>query len=654
MLYYRYAMLLAVTLLFSSHYVAGQDLDSLLNLQAFTPESELQKGLNKDVSVSTLKLSSRESPGIITVITKEEISNSGARDLTDVLRLVPGFDVMQDLQYVLGLSLRGNWANEGKILVMMDGVPFNELLYQSVAVGNRFPIDAIERIEIIRGPGSAIYGGSAEYGVINIITTAAESLHGAGVFVSTGFHSNAVGRMNGGVMVGQKKENLAWDVSAFKGKGIVSDQILESYDLSKATYSDPLNINAGIKYKGFKVRSMYDQFETADPFSDVSFKTAFVQAEYEISLSEKFKLTPKLQYLNQIPWYYDYHIEGEDSSDPDFEYRATRMLGQLDANYSISRRASLNFGGVYFKDKSKDLVANEELLTLNNFAIYTQALFKHRLANATVGFRFEKNNRYTGTFVPRIALTKKIENFHFKVLYSKSFRSPSLQNVLLDTTGAKPEKSNVFELELGYQFTPEMLFAINAFHITTKDIIIYGSEGDGDSFEEWYENYQKSGSKGFEVIYSVKKEKWYAHLTYSYSHSISGNTVEKYSVPQTNSHYVGIPASKVTLNSHYQLLPTLGVNTSIIWSSKRYAYTTFDDNGPVSTALTPYALWNVFLRYKPIFLKGLAIGAGVYDILNEKPPIPQAYNGESGAYMPVPGRSREFVFKLSYPIDFKK
>lgn len=133
----------------------AQDLDSLFNLQVYTPESELQKVLNKNVSVSALKLSSRESPSIITVINRDEIRNSGARDLTDVLRLVPGFDVMQDLQFVLGLSLRGSWANEGKVLVMVDGVPFNELLYQTVAVGNRFPIDAIERIEIIRGPGSA-------------------------------------------------------------------------------------------------------------------------------------------------------------------------------------------------------------------------------------------------------------------------------------------------------------------------------------------------------------------------------------------------------------------------------------------------------------------------------------------------------------------
>src|SRR5689334_11230220 len=213
---------LIATLLFlilSNSLLSAQDLDSLMNLNAFTKESDLQKILNKNVGVSAQKLSSRETPGILSIITAEEIQNSGARDLTDVLRLVPGFDVLQDLQFVMGIGLRGSWANEGKVLVLMDGQPFNELLYQTVAIGNRFPVDAIERIEIIRGPGSAIYGGSAEYGVINIITKAAESLNGVAVYGTGGFHSGAVGRTNAGVMAAMKGEKVSWDLSVFKGKG---------------------------------------------------------------------------------------------------------------------------------------------------------------------------------------------------------------------------------------------------------------------------------------------------------------------------------------------------------------------------------------------------------------------------------------------------
>src|SRR4030095_9194480 len=107
-------------------------------------------------------------------------------------------------------------------------------------------------------------------------------------------------------------------------------------------------------------------------------------------------------------------------------------------------------------DKLNDGLFNgNNSLSLNNVAVYAQGLFKHRLANATIGFRYEKNNRYGAAFVPRLALTKKIQNLHFKLLYSQAFRAPSLQNINIALDGTiKPEKSNVFEIELGYQFTP--------------------------------------------------------------------------------------------------------------------------------------------------------------------------------------------------------
>ena len=641
----------------SCYSLQGQDLDSLMNLNAFTEESDLQRMLNKNVSVSSQNLTTRETPGIISVVTAEEIQNIGARDLIDVLRLVPGFDVAQDLQFVMGLSLRGNWANEGKVLVLMDGQPFNELLYQSVAVGNRFPVDAIERIEIIRGPGSAQYGGSAEYGVINIITKAASSLTGVGVYSTAGLHKNATGRTNGGIMAAANGKEVSWDFSVFKGKGIVSDQlyqdIFQSSDpinLSKATHSDPMNINAGIRYKGLAIRGMYDEFETSDPQSNVSFKMYSLDVQYKIKLSDRLRLTPRIQYLNQVPWFYDY----PETPDTDFEVKAVRQLGQIDGEYDISRKVNLNFGALYFTDQSTDLSADETLLSLNNVAIYAQALLKHRLANATVGFRFEKNNKYDGAFVPRIALTKKIENLHFKALYSASFRSPSLQNVQLDTTGAKPERSNVFEFELGYQFTPEMLLALNAFHISTRDVIIYGSEGEGDEFDEWYESYDKSGSKGFELVYSIRKKQWYSHLTYSFSQAISDNAVDKYAVPQTRNQYVGMSAHKVTLNTNIYVTSKLSINPTFIAASKRYAYGSIDENEElVSIALDPYLLTNLFVNYKNL-VPGLTLGAGIYDILNDGPGVPQAYNGGLGAYGAIPAKSREYVIKLAYQVDFKK
>jgi outer membrane cobalamin receptor len=647
-------------LFFSVSFLQAQELDSLLNLSAYTEESDLQKILNKNLTVSSQKaLSTRETPGIISLITAEEIQNAGARDLVDILRLVPGFDVAQDLQFVMGLGLRGNWANEGKVLVLMDGQPFNELLYQTVAVGNRFPVDAIEQIEIIRGPGSAIYGGSAEYGVINIKTKAAESLNGVAVYGIGGFHADAVGRTNGGVMLAKRSENFSWDASLFGGRGIVSDnkKFLDSdsvlQNLANTTKANPLNINVGLRYKGLSLRAMYDDYQTSDPSLYISYKNYYIDLKYKWIVSKKISITPQIKYYSQVPWEWGSRITGEKY----FQIRAVRSSAQVEVNYDVSRKVNVSFGIVDFVDRATDILGQEafagkESMSLENYAFYAQGLFKHRLAIATLGFRYEKNNRYGAAFVPRFALTKKIENLHFKILYSQAFRAPSIQNINIALNGTiKPEKSNVFEAEIGYQFTPEMVFTVNAFSITTKNILTYGSEGEEQDFTEWYTNATKSGTKGIEVIYNIRRKNWYAQLTYSYSSAIKvDTTLQTYVVPQTSKQYAGMLMHKMTLNTCFNLTPKLTIDPSFIYGGKRYAFTTIDvDGNSVSNKLSPYLLANVFVNYKNI-VPGLTGGVGVYDLFNQRPAIPQAYNE---GYLAIPARSREYVVKLSYQLNFK-
>jgi outer membrane receptor protein involved in Fe transport len=108
-----------------------------------------------------------------------------------------------------------------------------------------------------------------------------------------------------------------------------------------------------------------------------------------------------------------------------------------------------------------------------------------------------------------------------------------------------------------------------------------------------------------------------------------------------------MPSQKVTLTGNYSILEKLNLNSSIILVGKRYGYFEVDDNGPVAGTLDPYTVWNFFLNFQA--LKGFTIGAGIYDVLNQKPPVPQAYNGGvNGIYPPIPGRTREYVIKLSY------
>ena len=139
-------------------------------------ELSLEDLLNAGMTTSTKSkpMSMRDSPNVMTVVTREEIQRSGARELADVLRLVPGFQLGGDLYSSVYAGFRGIWGSEGKFLVLLDGHEMFELLYYATELGNRIPVDQIERIEIIRGPGSVVYGGSAELAVVNIITRSAE------------------------------------------------------------------------------------------------------------------------------------------------------------------------------------------------------------------------------------------------------------------------------------------------------------------------------------------------------------------------------------------------------------------------------------------------------------------------------------------------
>jgi len=162
-----YAGLLISTIFFST--LQAEEIESLTDLS-------IEDLMNIEVTTASKKSEKiSDAPGVMTVITEQDIKNFGAQNLLDVLHLAPGFQAISSHLWVNNVvSLRGDLLTHLNVhvLILLNGRPMRESLTGGVnfPVFTAFPIEMIDRIEIIRGPGSVLYGTNAFAGVINIIT----------------------------------------------------------------------------------------------------------------------------------------------------------------------------------------------------------------------------------------------------------------------------------------------------------------------------------------------------------------------------------------------------------------------------------------------------------------------------------------------------
>ncbi|MGZ6519914.1 MAG: TonB-dependent receptor plug domain-containing protein, partial [Bacteroidia bacterium] len=128
--------------------------------------------------------------------------------------------------------------------------------------------------------------------------------------------------------------------------------------------------------------------------------------------------------------------------------------------------------------------------------------------------------------------------------------------------------------------------------------------------------------------------------------------IPDYEVPVSNSVLLAFPAHKLNLNASFYITKHLNINPALSYMSERYAYTSIDTLGnPVIEKLKPVLLANCMVTYTDLFINGLDLGLGVYNILDEKIKYIQPYNSN---HAPLPGPSREFIVKLSYSFKVKK
>lgn len=134
-----------------------------------------------------------DSPAAVYVITNDAIQRSGARSIVEALRLAPGVNVTQLTAHDWDVSIRGfGDFVASKVLVLVDGrTVYNPAFAQTFWDLQQYPLEDIERIEVVRGPGGALWGANAVNGVINIITKDAKETQGLYATAGTGTEDRA-------------------------------------------------------------------------------------------------------------------------------------------------------------------------------------------------------------------------------------------------------------------------------------------------------------------------------------------------------------------------------------------------------------------------------------------------------------------------------
>ncbi len=188
-------------LLSSAISISAQGLQQQVDLTQTSIEDLLNVEISS-VSKSDRKLS--ETPAAVFVISQSDIARSGATNIPDLLRMVPGMDVAQIGANAWAISARGlNGRFSNELQVMVDGrsvytPTFGGVFWDTLDM----PLEDIERIEVIRGSASSVWGANAVNGVVNIITKTAEETRGGLVVAGAGNVDQAVGTVQYGGEIG--------------------------------------------------------------------------------------------------------------------------------------------------------------------------------------------------------------------------------------------------------------------------------------------------------------------------------------------------------------------------------------------------------------------------------------------------------------------
>ena len=509
------------------------NISDLLNIEIITASKTLQK-IN-------------EVPATVRVITKEKIKRNGYLTLDDALSDLQGFQFRNISGFNSYVFQRGIPNQNNLTLVLVDGVQINELNSGGFYGGGQYNLDNVERIEVVYGPASALYGTNAISGIINIITKSPKDFQGLETNVVYGTFNtlsadasyryyNEDSQFGLGVSALYKTSEKA-DLAGSEGDNNWTDDM--------ENFEDDIAVDAKLLYKDFTLSINFQNKQASRTTNyksigtnyldkgsswNINFLNGYLKHNYEFT--DLLILTSQLYYRdatvldNTIGYVLDTTKVGY--------YRPNNLFGiEGILSYKVSEIISLIGGIVYETEnlatgfsttKSNSALTeppspaepNMERNSLISFYVQSHLNFSNYF-DLYAGLRYDKSSVYDQVLTPRAGLVFNYDKFGAKLLYASAFRAPKPWDYTsgLGNPNLKPEKMQSFELAVSYNLTENSLFELTLYKNMLHDKLSQVNVTNGF----YWDNKGKTDIDGVEFYseYIKGKFKLYANYTYNYS-----------------------------------------------------------------------------------------------------------------------------------------
>ncbi|MBT6630445.1 MAG: TonB-dependent receptor, partial [Gemmatimonadetes bacterium] len=518
-----------------------------------------------------------EAPAIISLITARQIEQYGFESVGEALSSLSGLDILHDqLQYNLGVrginaGMRG-WSRIVKVMIEGQSVAFRPNS-ENFLGGELMPMQAVERIEVVRGPSSALYGANAYLGVINVIPRRGERIDGielrTGLGLVQGHPSydlgllwgKKIGRVDYLVSVrGQFADRSGLRPRDLPGEGRYGDAGFSSRN--DVTRPASVYVRAALEGANESQLALDLSLQRLDSFGEfqdwgvltgvnrVSLSNMFVRARYDRKLfgvdanvtaaySQGDPSEDEFLAINQAgvgDWITrEVGYSGIDlASELLFESDSGNIL-TAGVDYSRDQQDLQTYVRHYFNQDSQPTGLTQGDTAFVNTGAYVQAvLYPFRTLHVpgltdlgfTSGLRYDQHNIYDDITNYRVAAAYPLsDDWYAKVLYGTSFKAPSpaqLYTTLIVPQGVlgnpqlRPEEARTWEAALGGRLTEGLTTKIVGFSSDVTDKVELVPSGANTQAE----NVAKITSRGFEQETFYRGKRSTAYLNFSYQRSI--------------------------------------------------------------------------------------------------------------------------------------